>query len=110
MNRTKEKMDTIKKEFIAFPDIAADVVNVLLYQGHALTDARNLWPGPTETLYQGRKRLRNQYEDLSKYELIDGHVRAMYLIANQSRTDGRMLLRKAGYTGGIYRRYLQRPV
>lgn len=42
MNRTEEKMDTIKKEFIAFPDIAADVVNMLLYQGHALTDARNL--------------------------------------------------------------------
>ena len=27
----------------------------------------------------------------------------MYLIANQTRTDGKMLLRKAGYTGGIYR-------
>ena len=27
----------------------------------------------------------------------------MYLIANQSRTDGKMLLRKAGYVGGVYR-------
>ncbi len=27
----------------------------------------------------------------------------MYLVANQSRTDGKMLLRKAGYTGGVYR-------
>lgn len=27
----------------------------------------------------------------------------MYLIANQTRMDGKMLLRKAGYTGGVYR-------
>ncbi len=66
-------------------------------------EAGKLWPGPTETIYQGRERLRDQYEDLSKYELVDGRVRVMYLIANQTRTDGKMLLRKAGYTGGIYR-------
>ena len=56
-----------------------------------------------ETIYQGQKRLRGQYEDLCKYELAEGHVRIMYLIANQTRVDGKMLLRKAGYTGGVYR-------
>ncbi len=100
---SKEKMDRVEKEFMAFPDVAADTINALLYQGQALADAESLWPGPTETLYQGRERLRDQYEDLSKYELIDGQVRVMYLIANQTRVDGKMLLRKAGYTGGVYR-------
>lgn len=103
MKETEEKMDIVEKAFMAFPDIAADTINVLLYQGQGLTDAENLWPGPTETIYQGKERLRDQYEDLSKYELIDGQVRVMYLIANQTGVDGRMLLRKAGYTGGIYR-------
>lgn len=104
MNRKiKEKMDAVEKEFVAFPDIAADTINALLYQGQALADAESLWPGPTETIYQGRERLREQYEDLSKYELIDGQVKVMYLIANQTRADGKMLLRKAGYIGGIYR-------
>ena len=103
MNGTEEKMDTVEKEFMAFPDIAADTINALLYQGHELADAENLWPGPTETIYQGRERLRGQYEDLSKYEMNDGQVRMMYLIANQTRVDSKMLLRKAGYTGGIYR-------
>ena len=59
--------------------------------------------GPTETIYQGMERQRSQYEDLCKYEMADGKVNIMYLIANQSRTDGKMLLRKAGYVGGIYR-------
>ena len=100
MNVTEEKMDIVEKEFMAFPDIAADTINALLYQGQVLTDAERLRPGPTETIYQGREQLRNQYEDLSKYELI---VRLMYLIANQTGVDSKMLLRKAGYTGGIYR-------
>lgn len=103
MNETDEKMDTVEKEFMAFPDVAADTINALLYQGDVLVDEENLWPGPTETIYQGRERLRDQYEDLSKYELIGGQVRVMYLIANQTGVDGKMLLRKAGYTGGIYR-------
>ncbi|MBD5547975.1 MAG: hypothetical protein HDQ97_11335 [Lachnospiraceae bacterium] len=103
MKRTEEKKDTVEKEFIAFPDIAADVINVLLYQGKEVVKAENLLAGPTETIYQGWKKQRSQYEDLCKYELADGRVNIMYLIANQSRTDGKMLLRKAGYTGGVYR-------
>ena len=103
MNRAEEKKDTAQKDFMAFPDIAADTINVLLYRGRTLTDADNLQPGPTETIYQGRERLRDQYEDLCKYEIADGRIRVMYLIANQIKVDGKMLLRKAGYTGGAYR-------
>ena len=103
MRRTGEKKDTVEKEFAAFPDIAADIINVLLYQGKKIVREDNLWAGPTETLYQGKEKLRNQYEDLCKYELSDGKIEMMYLIANQSRPDGKMLLRKAGYVGGAYR-------
>lgn len=103
MEGTNEKKDTVEKEFVAFPDIAADVINVLLYQGKKVTEEGNLLAGPTETIYQGMEKQRSQYEDLCKYELADGQVNIMHLIANQSRTDGKMLLRKAGYTGGVYR-------
>ena len=103
MSETNEKKDIVEKEFVAFPDVAADVINVLLYRGEAVVAAENLRPGPTESFYQGKKKLRNQYEDICKYKFADGAVHLMYLIANQSRTDGKMLLRKAGYTGGIYR-------
>ncbi len=103
MSETNEKKDIVEKEFVAFPDVAADVINVLLYQGERMADKDSLMAGPTESVYQGKKKLRNQYEDICKYKFADGAVHLMYLIANQSRTDGKMLLRKAGYTGGIYR-------
>ena len=103
MDSTNEKKDTVEKDFVAFSDVAADVVNVLLYGGSKIVKAENLLAGPTETIYQGTGKQRSQYEDLCKYEMADGKVKIMYLIANQSRTDGKMLLRKAGYTGGVYR-------
>lgn len=39
MGKTREKKDTVEKDFVAFPDIAADVINVLLYQGEMVTKA-----------------------------------------------------------------------
>ena len=103
MSEMKEKKDIVEKDFVAFPDVAADVINALLYQGKKMTDTGSLLAGPTESAYPGQWNLRSQYEDLCKYELTDGNISLMYLIANQSRPDGKMLLRKAGYTGGIYR-------
>ena len=33
MEKNEEKKDTVEKEFVSFPDIAADIINVLLYEG-----------------------------------------------------------------------------
>ena len=110
MSRTNEKKDIAEKEFVSFPDVAADTINALLYQGKTLVEERNLWAGPTETIYQGINTLRNQYEDVCKYEIIDGRIHVMYLIANQTRADGKMLLRKAGYTGGAYREQYEEKI
>lgn len=110
MTGAKEKKDIIEKEFIGFPDIAADVINALLYQGKREAAAENLYAGPTETIYQGQEKLRSQYEDLCKYEVENRHIRVMYLIANQSRIDRKMALRKAGYVGGAYREQYERKM
>lgn len=110
MGKNEERKDTVEKEFIAFPDVAADLINVLLYKGKRVTESKKLLSGSTETIYQGWKKLRSQYEDLCKFELADGKIHVMYLIANQSRTDGKMLLRKAGYTGGVYREQYENKV
>lgn len=101
--KTQEMQDIVEKEFLAFPDVTADVINALLYQGEEVVRADELLAGPTESIYQGKKKLRTQYEDLCKYEVAGSKINLMYLIANQSRTDGKMLLRKAGYVGGLYR-------
>ena len=84
MNKTEEKRDCVQKEFLAFPDIAADTINALLYRGCGLAEAEKLWPGPTETIYQGRERLR----DVSDREPDkDGRQNA----ASQGRIHGRDL-------------------
>lgn len=103
MQTAEDTQDLVEKEFIGFPDITADILNVLLYQGKNTIKEENLLAGPTEIIYQGAEKLRTQYEDLCRYDMADGKIHLMYLIANQSRTDGKMLLRKGGYTGGVYR-------
>lgn len=95
--------DLVTKNFEAYPDVAADILNVLLYEGKKEIKEENLLASPTETLYQGENRLRNQLEDIAKYDISDGEIRAVYLFANQTKRDSAMLLRKAGYVGGIYR-------
>ncbi|MCM1126849.1 MAG: Rpn family recombination-promoting nuclease/putative transposase [Lachnospiraceae bacterium] len=102
-DKAQETQDIVEKEFLAFPDVTADVLNALLYQGEEVVQADALLAGPTESIYQGEGKLRTQYEDLCKYQMSGDRINVMYLIANQSRTDGKMLLRKAGYVGGAYR-------
>ena len=62
--RNQGKTDTVEKEFVAFPDVAADVINALLYLGEAVTNEKTLLAAPTESVYQGEARLRSQYEDV----------------------------------------------
>ena len=54
-----------------------------------------------ESIYTtGENRLRNQLQDVVKYEMEGERIRVQYMIANQSAPDVKMVLRKAGYTGG----------
>ena len=64
--------DLVTKNFEAYPDVAADILNVLLYEGKNEIKEENLLASPTETLYQGEKKLRNQLEDIAKYDMADG--------------------------------------
>ena len=59
MQVTREKQDIVEKEFIGFPDIAADTINVLLYKGRQLTRAEDLRAGTTETVYPDKDRRKD---------------------------------------------------
>ena len=62
-------------------------------------------PGPTESIYPGAEsELSSQFQDCSMYDVRGGEPRALYTLENQSRVDGRMALRCAGYEGAAYRR------
>ena len=104
MTDKREKNDLVTKNFETFPDVAADIINALLHDGEIVVTKENLMPAPTESIYEDKtKTLRNQLEDVAKYEMADGQIRAQYMIANQTTTDTKIALRKAGYTGAGYR-------
>lgn len=84
--KNKDTKDLVMKDFEAYPDVAADLLNVFLHEGQQRVKQENLLAAPTETLYQGQEKLRNQLEDVGKYEMHSGRVRAMYLFANQSES------------------------
>lgn len=104
-----EANDIVTKNFESYADVAADIVNALLHEGIQEIGSADLLASPTESLYSDEEnRLHNQLEDVAKYHMTGGVPMAMYLFANQTRVDKGMLLRKAGYIGGEYRRQYEK--
>lgn len=96
--------DLTQKSLESYPDVFSDVVNALLYRGERVLVPESLQPAPTETLYQDRQGLlRDQFHDVSRYEMENGRIRVQYTLENETTVNRRMVLRKAGYEGGVYR-------
>lgn len=111
LSRKGESKDVTQKNLEAFPDVAADILNVFIHEGKQIVQAEFLYPAPTETEYAApNSPLRSQLEDISKYEMRCGKIKVQYLMANQSAVDSRMLFRKAGYVGAAYREQYDRKV
>lgn len=100
--------DLTEKNLESFPDVFADVINVLLYKGKLILSASDLQPAPTETLYSGVSgNLRNQFQDVSKYEMSDSLIKIQYTIENETKVRHKMILRKVGYEGALYRNQME---
>lgn len=96
--------DLTEKNLEFYPDVFADVINALLYQGEQVVLPKNLQAAPTETLYQGKHgSLRNQFHDVSKYEMHQGKIKVQYTLENETVIRRKTILRKAGYLGAVYR-------
>ncbi len=119
--------DLTAKELESRPDVFADIINALIYEGEQIVSSGMLQAAPTETLYasiddsktkdvelanleseKGPEKenfgtLRNQYHDVSKYEMEQKKIKIQYVLENESGENYRLLLRKAGYEGAIYR-------
>lgn len=104
-----EQNDIVTKNFESYGDVAADIINALIHKGIQEVGREELLSAATESLYADKENiLHNQLEDVAKYHMIDGVPQTMYLFANQTKNDRRMLLRKAGYVGGEYRRQYEK--
>ena len=87
--------DLSEKNLEYYPDVFADLINVLLYNGKQILTAVDLQPAPTETLYPGKSGvLRNQFQDVSKYEMKDSVIKVQYTIENETKMTRKMVLRK----------------
>ena len=97
--------DLSQKELLQYPDVFADVVNSLFFNGKNVVSEGDLYPAETESIYlQDNGILHNQLNDVSKYQHKEGHISAQYIVENQTKIDSRIILRKIGYLGAIYRR------
>ncbi|MBR1855203.1 MAG: Rpn family recombination-promoting nuclease/putative transposase [Lachnospiraceae bacterium] len=97
--------DLSQKNLEMYPDVFADMVNALYYKGQCTVREEELKPAPTESLYStGRQHLKNQFQDVSMYLIKGGQIKMCYMLENQMKTESKMVLRKAGYEGAIYRR------
>lgn len=102
--RQMGQKDLTAKQFERSPEVFADIINVFVFEGEQVVSPGDLQPAPTESLYPALNgALRNQYNDVSKYEMKNGRIAMQYTLENQSRPDHKILLRKAGYEGAIYR-------
>jgi len=104
-----EQNDIVTKNFESYADVAADIINALIHNGMPEIGSEELLSAATESIYtDGENRLHSQLEDVAKYHMIEGAPETMYLFANQTKADKGMLLRKAGYVGGEYRRQYEK--
>ena len=96
--------DLAAKWFEGSSEVFADIINALIFEGEQVVLAKDLQPAPTESLYPAvNGALRSQYNDVSKYEIKNDRIAMQYTLENQSNPDYKILFRKAGYEGAIYR-------
>lgn len=96
--------DLTQKNLDCYPDVFADIVNALLYDGRKVLVSEKLSDAPTETVYCDKDNmLRNQLQDVSKYEVAGERINVQYTLENENRGNAKTVLRKAGYEGAIYR-------
>ena len=96
--------DLAAKDLESRPEVFADIINAFIYGGEEVVLPEHLKPAPTETLYESTyETLRNQYNDVSKYEMAGQKIKIQYVLENESNKNYRLILRKAGYEGAIYR-------
>lgn len=99
--------DILEKILMSYSDVFADCENVLAYGGRKRLRAEDICSAPTESFYWGTEKLHSQFSDVSSYLMEDGTIKMQYIIGNETELEGRQVLRKASYQGGVYRAQLE---
>lgn len=97
-----------EKNLEAYPDVFADIVNVLLFKGRRVIDPNDLRDALPHSIYKMDGKLHEQERDTAKFWLA-GQIRIALLgLENQTAVDADMPIRIIGYDGTAYRDQMNR--
>ena len=99
--------DMAEKIMEDYPDVFADIVNVLLFDGKQVISEEDLKETGMRSQFKADTgRIHEEERDVGKYWVRDGAIQAMIGLENQSQPDGVMPMRIIGYDGASYRSQL----
>lgn len=102
--------DKITKLLEDYPEVFADIINVLLFHGERLIDPDNISDGPTVSRYKDAdERIREHIRDTVKYDKKNATL-AIIGIENQSTADKEMVFRVMGYDFSSYQKQMDERV
>ena len=95
--------DMTEKNLEAYPDVFADIVNVLLFKGKSIIAPDDLGDALPHSICKMDGKLHEQERDTAKFWLT-GQIRIALLgLENQTAVDADMPIRIVGYDGAAYR-------
>lgn len=100
--------DLSVKGLTSFPDVAADIVNVFVYNGKQVLQETDLKPYVTnESIVKTEGKLKGLNRDNCMENIRNGTRYAIFGFENQNDIDHTMLLRIMGYDYSVYARQIE---
>ena len=101
--------DMVEKIMEDYPDVFADILNVLLFDGKQVVRPEELFDVGLRSQFKADTgREHEQERDVAKYWIRDGKILAMFGLEHQTNTDYAMPMRIFSYDGSTYKSKLMR--
>ena len=99
--------DKVEKLLEDYPDVFADIINVLIYDGKQVVKPWELTETKVKSQYKAAdNKLHEQERDILKVWRTEKDYKIIFGIENQTNTDTTMSFRVMGYDGASYRSQL----
>ena len=99
--RQKDKVEKLLEDY---PDVFADIINVLIYDGKQVISPKQLSETKVRSQYKAAdSTLHEQERDILKVWKKGKDHKVIFGIENQTSTDKQMSFRVMGYDGASYR-------
>lgn len=100
--------DLSTKGLTSYPDVAADIINVFVYNGKQIIQEQDLKPYiPNESIVKTEGLLKGLNRDICLENIRDGMRYAIFGFENQNDIDYTMPLRIMGYDYSVYARQVE---